>query len=73
MTLQYSSLNENECMNKQKDLVFDISIGNIQNSKTLNEVYKSFKVCVKHELSALNVCKEIECLIIDLQEVDDGY
>ena len=40
--LQYSSLNENECMNKQKDLVFDISIGNIQNSKTLNEVYKSF-------------------------------
>lgn len=33
------------------------------------EVHKGFKACAKYEPSALNVCKEIECLILDLQEV----
>ena len=33
------------------------------------EIHKGFKTCAKYEPSALNVCKEIECLILDLQEV----
>lgn len=33
------------------------------------EVHKGFNACAKYEPSALNICKEIECLILDLQEV----
>ena len=37
--------------------------------EALYEVHKDFKACAKYEPSALNICKEIECLILDLQEV----
>ena len=37
--------------------------------EALYEVHKGFKACAKYEPSALNICKEIECLILDLQEV----
>ena len=37
--------------------------------KALYEVHKGFKACAKYEPSALNICKEIEFLILDLQEV----
>ena len=37
--------------------------------EALYEVHKGFKACAKYELSALNICKEIECFILDLQEV----
>ena len=37
--------------------------------EALYEVHSGFKKCAKYEPSALNICKEIECLIIDLQEV----
>ena len=37
--------------------------------EALYEVHKRFKECAKYEPSALNICKEIECLILDLQEV----
>ena len=40
--------------------------------EALYYVHKSFKVCAKYEPSALNICKEIECLILDLQEVQTG-
>ena len=32
-------------------------------------VHNGFKNCAKSEPSVLNICKEIECLILDLQEV----
>lgn len=32
-------------------------------------VHNGFKNCAKYEPSVLNICKEIECLILDLQEV----
>ena len=35
---------------------------------SLYSVHKSFKSCAKFEPSALTICKEIECLILDLQE-----
>lgn len=37
--------------------------------EALYEVHKGFKKCAKYEPSALNICKEIEYLILDLQEV----
>ena len=37
--------------------------------KALYSVHNSFKICAKFEPSALAICKEIECLILDLQEV----
>ena len=37
--------------------------------EALYEAHKVFKECAKYESSALNICKEIECLILDLQEV----
>ena len=37
--------------------------------EALYGVHKGFKECAKYEPSALNVCKEIECLILDLQGV----
>ena len=37
--------------------------------EALYEVHSGFKKCAKYEPSALNICKEIECLILDLQEV----
>lgn len=37
--------------------------------EALYEVHKGFKACAKFEPSVLNICKEIECLILDLQEV----
>ncbi len=40
--------------------------------EALYGVHKGFKECAKYEPSALNVCKEIECLILDLQEVETG-
>lgn len=40
--------------------------------ETLYEVHKGFKGCAKYESFALNICKEIECLILDLQEVQTG-
>lgn len=36
--------------------------------ETLYDVHSGFKSCAKFELSALEICKEIECLILDLQE-----
>lgn len=35
---------------------------------TLYSVHNGFKECAKYEQSALEICKEIECLILDLQE-----
>ena len=35
----------------------------------LYDVHNSFQKCSKYEPSALEICKEIECLILDLQEV----
>lgn len=35
----------------------------------LYDVHNSFQKCSKYELSALEVCKEIESLILNLQEV----
>ena len=35
----------------------------------LYSVHKGFKKCAIYEPSALTICKEIECLILDLQEV----
>lgn len=35
---------------------------------TLYSVHNCFQKCSKYEPSALNICKEIECLILDLQE-----
>ena len=37
--------------------------------EALYGVHKGFKACAKYEPSAINICKEIECLILDLQEV----
>lgn len=34
----------------------------------LYSVHNGFKKCAIYELSALTICKEIECLILDLQE-----
>ena len=34
----------------------------------LYDVHNGFKACAKYEPSALEICKEIECLILDLQE-----
>lgn len=36
---------------------------------TLYSVHNGFKECAKYEPSALEICKEIECLVLDLQEV----
>lgn len=35
---------------------------------TLYSVHNGFKECVKYEPFATEICKEIECLILDLQE-----
>lgn len=35
---------------------------------TLYSVHNSFQKCVKYEPSALEICKEIKSLILDLQE-----
>lgn len=35
---------------------------------TLYSVHNGFKKCAKYEPSALGICKEIEYLILDLQE-----
>ena len=35
----------------------------------LYDVHNSFQKCSKYEPSALSICKEIEGLILDLQEV----
>ena len=40
--------------------------------EALYYVHKGFKACAKYDPSALNICKEIECLILDLQEVQTG-
>ena len=37
--------------------------------EALYDVHKGFKACAKYEPSAFEICKEIECLILDLQEV----
>lgn len=37
--------------------------------ETLYGVHNGFKSCVKYEPFVLNICKEIECLVLDLQEV----
>lgn len=34
----------------------------------LYDVHNGFQKCSKYEPSALEICKEIECLILDLQE-----
>lgn len=39
---------------------------------TLYSVHMGFKSCAKFEPSALTICKEIECLILDLQEASTG-
>ena len=38
----------------------------------LYDVHNSFQKCSKYEPSALEICKEIECLILDLQEAKTG-
>lgn len=35
---------------------------------TLYSVHNGFKECAKYGPSALEICKEIECLVLDLQE-----
>jgi len=35
---------------------------------TLYSVHNGFQKCARYEPSALEICKEIECLILDLQE-----
>lgn len=40
--------------------------------EALYAVHNSFKSCAKFEPSALSICKEIECLILDLQEAKTG-
>lgn len=35
---------------------------------TLYSVHNDFQKCAKYEPSALEICKEIECLILNLQE-----
>ena len=35
---------------------------------TLYEVHNSFQKCSKYGPTVLEICKEIECLILDLQE-----
>ena len=35
----------------------------------LYDIHNSFQKCSKYESSALEICKEIECLILGLQEV----
>lgn len=35
---------------------------------TLYFVHSGFKECAKYEPAAMKICKEIECLILDLQE-----
>ena len=35
---------------------------------TLYSVHHDFKECAKYDPSAMDICKEIECLILDLQE-----
>ena len=35
---------------------------------TLYSVHNSFQKCAQYEHSTLEICKEIECLILDLQE-----
>lgn len=35
---------------------------------TLYSVHNGFQKCAKYEPSALEICKKIECLILDLQE-----
>lgn len=35
---------------------------------TLYSVHNGFQECAKYEPSALEICKEIECLALDLQE-----
>ncbi len=37
--------------------------------EALYDVHKGFKACAEYEPSALEICKEIECFILDLQEV----
>ena len=37
--------------------------------EAISYVHNGFKNCAKYEPSVLNICKEIECLILDLQEV----
>lgn len=36
---------------------------------SLYSVHNGFKSCAKFEPAALTICKEIECLILDFQEV----
>lgn len=36
--------------------------------ETLYSAHSGFQECAKYELSALEICKEIECLVLDLQE-----
>ena len=40
--------------------------------EALYSVHNSFKSCAKFEPSALEICKGIECLILDLQEAKTG-
>ena len=40
--------------------------------EALYYIHKGFNACAKYEPSVLNICKEIECLILDLQEVQTG-
>ena len=40
--------------------------------EALYAVHNSFKSCAKFEPSALEICKGIECLILDLQEAKTG-
>ena len=37
--------------------------------EAIYDVHNGFKNGAKYEPSVLNICKEIECLILDLQEV----
>lgn len=40
--------------------------------EALYAVHSGFKSCAKFEPSALEICKEIECLILELQEAKTG-
>lgn len=66
------------CRLSQSEFIRQLCKGKTPKPKPVNEFWKllnalydvhnGFKECAKYEPSALEICKEIECLILDLQE-----
>ena len=67
------------CELSQSEFIRQLCKGNTPKAKppqefwemlnSLYSVHNGFKSCAKFEPSAFEICKEIECLILDLQEV----